>query len=346
MEHAMLLRHFLGFFLIIVLAAPIAQAAGTVQLELVGDRSAAAAFQEWGRALDKGGVLNVRIRSGDADEAKPRIETAGTPDRPTYHVTGVVVSREEIVLPGGRYKRSEIGRVKEWLDDLAQNGLPDKRPVKVAFGLTQPQYDEIRKALAKPLKFATQGVARGEAVEKISEQLDIPLKFADGSLRDLGGDKIEDEMTALSSGTALAALLRSAGYSMIPKRAGGKWELSVVKTPSEQKEVWPVGGPPEKPLLELLPELAELRNVNVQNVSAATAAEAIGKRAKVPVLYDRVGLAKHHIDPEKKTVSTPQARTTYSLALNKLLFQAGLKFEVRVDEAGTPFLWICTIKPM
>ena len=45
-------------------------------------------------------------------------------------------------------------------------------------------------------------------------------------------------------------------------------------------------------------------------------------------------------------VTLPRSRTTYSLALKKLLFQAGLKFEVRVDEAGTPFLWISTIKPL
>jgi hypothetical protein len=34
------------------------------------------------------------------------------------------------------------------------------------------------------------------------------------------------------------------------------------------------------------------------------------------------------------------------LALRKLLFQAGLKFEVRLDEAGKPFLWITTVKPV
>lgn len=342
----MLFRYVYGFILIICLIAPFATAAGTVQLELVGERSEAAAFQEWGKALDKGGIQNVRLRSGTADEAKPGIETAGTPDRPAYHVTGVVVSREEIVLPGGRYKRSEIGRLKEWLDDLAQNGLPEKRPAKVAFGLTQPQYDEIRKALAKPLKFATQDLARDEAVEKISRELNIPLKFADGSIRDLGSDKIEDDLTALSSGTALAALLRSAGYAMVPKYAGGKWELSVAKTPPNAKDVWPVGGQPEKSAQELLPELMELRNVNVQNVSAATAADAIAKRSKAPLLYDRVGLAKYKLDPEKIMVTLPQSRTTYSLALRKLLFQAGLKFEIRVDEAGTPFLWVAAIKPL
>jgi hypothetical protein len=317
-----------------------------VQLELVGDRSAAAAFQEWGKALDKGGIPNVRLRSGTEEEMRPTIETAGTPDRPVYNITGVVVSREEILLPGGRYKRSEVGRLKSWLDDLAQNGLPSGRPAKVAFGLTQPQYDEVRKALAKPLNFTTQGVGRSEAIEKISRQLAIPLRFADGSLREVGEDKIEDEFTELTSGTVLAALLRPAGYGLIPKISDGKLELSVVRAKPDSKEIWPVGSKPEKTAQELLPGLMEFLPVNVQNVPVATVAEAIGKRLKAPVFYDRVGLVKYSIDPAKALVTLPRSRTTYSLALKKLLFKAGLQFEVRVDEADTPFLWISTVKPL
>jgi hypothetical protein len=341
----MLPRYFLVILLIAGWAA-FAQAGGTVELQLVGDSSLAAAFQEWGKALDKGGIYGVRIRSGDAGEAQPKIETAGSYDRPVYHVTGVVVSRDELLTPGGRFKRSEIGRLKEWIDDLGQNGLPSERPAKVAFGLTAKQYEDIRKRLSKPQAFAAKGTARNEAVEKIAKQLELPLTFADASLKELGDGKIEDEMTALGSGTALAALIRPAGYGMTPKFAGGKWELSLAKVPPDSKDVWPVGEPPEKMSTELFPELMDFHSVNVQNVSAATAADAIAKRSKAPLLYDRLGLAKYKIDPEKKMVTLPQSRTTYSLALRKLLFQAGLKFEIRVDEAGTPFLWVAAIKPL
>jgi hypothetical protein len=44
-------------------------------------------------------------------------------------------------------------------------------------------------------------------------------------------------------------------------------------------------------------------------------------------------------------VSLPRVRTTYSLALRKLLFKAGMKFEVRCDERGKPFLWVTAVKP-
>ena len=85
------------------------------------------------------------------------------------------------------------------------------------------------------------------------------------------------------------------------------------------REVWPIGWPPEKPQAEVLPALFEFRNVNVQNVSAARVMEAIGGQVKVPILLDHNALARHGVDPAKTNVSLPQQRTSYSLALRKLL---------------------------
>jgi hypothetical protein len=339
-------RHFIIAALWIASFASCAAAAGTVQLELVGDRAAAAAFQEWSKALGKGGIADVRIRSGSEDELKPSLENTGTPERSAYRVTGVVLSREELLLPGGRYQRGDIGRLKLWLDDLGQNGPANQRPAKVAFGLTQPQFEATYKALSKPLATTTRGVARSEAFEKIIKPLAIPVVFSGGSASDLGSDKVEDELNDLTAGAALAALLRPAGYCLVPRVLGGQLEISVVKSRPDLNEIWPIGAPPEKTAQELLPSLMEFLNVNVQNVSAATAAEAIAKRLKAPAIYDRVGLARHGIDPDKKMVSLPNARTTHSLALKKILYQAGLKYEIRVDEGGTPFIWISTIKPL
>ena len=63
------------------------------------------------------------------------------------------------------------------------------------------------------------------------------------------------------------------------------------------------------------------------------------------MLFDHNALARQGIDADKATVSHPQQRTTYSLALRKMLGKIRLKFEVRIDEAGKPFLWVSTLKP-
>jgi hypothetical protein len=315
-------------------------------LELVGDaRSTALTFQDWAQALDNAGIKNVRLRSA-TDSDKIGIDVQGMADNPLYIVTGKVISRDELQLPGGRFKRTEARRLAQWLDDLAQNGPPDKRPKTVAFGLNAEQFDKVIADLAAPVDFSTKDLPLRDAVERIARKFSYPLRIEGNIDKSSSDGKIEDELSELSCGTALACILRPAGYCLAPQVDGQQIRYAVATARPDLKEFWPVGRLPEKNIQEILPGLYEFRNVNVQNVSAAAALDAIGKRLKTPVLYDRPALDKYKIDPAKAMVSFPRTRTNYSLALGKMLFSAGLKFEVRVDEAGTAFLWISTLKPM
>ena len=60
----------------------------------------------------------------------------------------------------------------------------------------------------------------------------------------------------------------------------------------------------------------------------------------LPLLWDHNGMARQSIDPDEVRVSFPSATTTFKRVLARVLSQAKLKSEVRVDEAGQPFLWI------
>lgn len=317
-----------------------ADAAGSVQLELVGDaQGASLVFQEWAELLGKAGIHNVRFRSTQ-DSDKVGIETQGTVESPVYVVTGFVRSRDELTLPGGRFRRSDLTRLTQWLDDLAKNGPVAGRPKKAAFGLSSPQFEKIREDLSTPVGFSTRGMTGQRTVEKIANRLKQPLQLETEAARALADEKLNEDLSEFTCGTALAYVLRLAGYGLLPQATG----YAVVKVRANL-EVWPVGWTPEKPPQQEVPALFEFLNINVQNVSAATALDAIGKRLKTPVLIDRNVLARHSIDPAKAMVSLPRSRTTYSLALRRLLFQAGMKFEVRHDEAGMPLLWITSVKP-
>ena len=330
----------LGLFVRPVLAA------GRVQLELVGEaqQGSPLVFQEWLQALGRAGIKNVRLRSSQESD-RPAIDVRGTEESPVYMVTGVLGGRDEVFLPGARFRRSELGKLAEWLDDLAKRGPPDRREPLEAFGLTTRQFEKLRAGLARPIGFSTVDMARSDAVEKIGRQLSVPLTLEGGLA---GGDeKIDEDLSTLSCGTVLACILRPIGFCMVPRQAGEALACSVAKARLDQ-EVWPIGWalPPKKPGPEVLPALFELRNVNVENVSAADVLRAIGRQIKVPILLDHNAMARHGIDPAKALVKHPQKRTNYSVALRKMLFQAGLKFELRLDEAGTPFLWVSTVKPV
>jgi hypothetical protein len=322
-----------------------AWAAGKVRLDLIApDQSAAMTLHDWNDALGKAGIHGARLRSGEGGE-RPAIVNQGTAKEPFYVVTAMVLSRDELLLPGGRFRRGELGRLAQWLRDLAETGPVEGRESRGAFGLSVSQFEQVHNDLAKPVAFSTQGMARGQAVERIARQLQNAVRLDADAARQLDQDKIGEELSGVSSGTALAYILRPAGYCLVPQLAGAKVDLSVQKA-KPALQIWPVGWPPKGEANKALPGLHEFLDVNVQNVSASDALAAIAARLKVPVLMDHNALARHGLDPTKAMVSLPQRRTTYSLALGKLLSQAGLKFEVRLDEADAPLLWVSSVKPM
>jgi len=326
-----------------VCACP-AHAAGTVRLVLIGDAQASVVhFQDWIQVLGKAGISNVVIRLAEASE-KPGIETQGSADRPIYVVTGLVVSRDELLLPGGRYRPSDAARLAQWMKDLAEQGPKALAEPKGAFGLSSAQLDAVRADLAVPLGFETQGMTVRQVLETVGRELKHPIVLDANAAKRLDEVKLSEDLARLARGTVVAYLLRSVDYCFLPQGAGNELSYRVVES-RPNLEAWPVGWSTEHAPGRLLPALFEFRDVNVQNYAADKVLEAVGKLVDAPVLFDRAALAKHGIDPSKALVSLPRRRTTYSSVLSKLLFQAGMKYDVRCDDAGKPFLWITSAKP-
>jgi hypothetical protein len=322
-------------------------AGGQTRLDLVGaDQSAALAFQEWLQVLTKAGIKNVRIRSGDITD-KIGIEVQGTDKSPLYVVTGFIVNRNELLLPSGRYTRGDVAQLARWLDEVAKEGPPDRRPKRTVFGLTTEQFAQVHEDLSLSVGFETKGMTQTETVEKIRRKLHIPLGNNAQWKQAAGGEVVDEELSKLSCGTALACVLRYAGFCLAPVESSGKLAYSIVKD-KQKLEAWPIGLEPskEKPSTKLAPALFELRNVNVENVPVSKVLEAIGEKVSLPILLDRNAIARRDSNPTETLVSLPQRRISYNEALKILLFKVELKFEVRVDEAGNAFIWVSTIEPV
>lgn len=334
----------MSFLAFLACASLRAETAGRVQLEIVGGgQGAALTFQQWSEALGKAGIRDFRLSSGAGSE-KVGIETRGTERSPLYVVTATINAQNELVVPGKRFRKTETASLAEWLKDLAANGPPEKRPAKGAFGLTADQFAALHGDLARVVSFSTKGTTRAEAVEKIRAKLKTPVRIERAAAAALKDDKIDDELSGLASGTALAYVLRPAGYCLVPRVAGGKVELAVVAS-RPKLDIWPIGFPPKDGARAVLPAINEFHNVNVQNAAVGDLIATIGERLKTPVLIDHNAVARYGLDLAKP-VSVPGGKTTYSLALKRALFKAGLEFEVRVDEADKPFLWVSSVKPM
>ena len=188
------------------------------------------------------------------------------------------------------------------------------------------------------------------ALTKMAGQLTIPIVGDANAPRETIS---VGQLQGVSLGTAIACVLRADGQAFSPEvDAAGKLQLRVRRLmgkPNANKVntddaivIWPVGWTPTGPKRETLPKLFDFFEAEVDDFPLTDTLAALSERLDAPVLYDHWALARKGIAPEELRVSQPPKRIAYSLLLRNLLRQAELKYELRVDEAERPLLWITT----
>jgi hypothetical protein len=331
-------------FAIFSCAATAGAADASVQVELASDPQAPAGVgQQWAKVFADLGVSGVRIRPAKGGVAV-EIRNRGTEAAPSYLVVGYLDARGTVRVPGASFSLGQQRRLADWLARLAKDG-PDPAAAKPgAFGLLPKQRAAVDEELAKAVGFSTKGLAARDFVDRIGRQLTMTVSIDSSAQAELAaGEKVHDELVGLSIGTALAAGLRPSGLIFRPVVAGGRVELAV-RVARGEKELWPIGRRPEQAPGRLVPALAELPIVEIEEAPLSDVLPAVESRLKAPILLDHNALVRHRVDPAKVTVRIPRERMVYATAVRKVL-EPDLKYEVRVDEAGKAFLWISTIRP-
>lgn len=300
---------------------------------------------QWLEVLRRLDLDGLRIRPGRPGE-QPKIDNRGTAARPSYRLIGILTASDKLRLPGGTFSRNDLGRLKEYLENLRNDGAEGVTEKKEKYGLTARQLIPLTRDLETPVGFSTADLRPSEIVRRIGPLLKTPLVIDPAANTTLGrAEPFADSLQGISSGTALAAALRPWGLVLAPgKPAGGKVQLRV--TPAgPQTEAWPVGWPPERSSAQVLPALFKFAKVEVEDIPLAQVLPEIGKRLQVPLLIDRAALTRHRIDLTQTKVSIPPGRTYYKRVLDRILVPSKLKYQLRTDEAGKPFVWVTTQKP-
>lgn len=300
--------------------------------------------QEWYQALSNLGFSSLRIRSGTSGDAIG-IQNQGTKAAPSYKVVGMLSADNMLNLPGGKFGLKDTGKLRKWLDNLRDLGTEGVTAPRAAFGLTPSQLQEVHDDLKRSVGFSTKGMAAGTAIARIGGTLGMPLELDAGSNGALARVEVADELKGLSCGTSLAAIARPAGLVLAPRRASGGPLVYRIGKPQAGSEAWPVGWMPKQRPAEVLPLMFELLNVEIKEIPVSEAVEAVEGRLEVPFLFDRNAMALYGADPTSIQADVPSRKMTYSRVLDTVLMQARLKYELRLDEADKPFLWITTVKP-
>ncbi|HEY3391789.1 MAG TPA: hypothetical protein VGK58_03725 [Lacipirellulaceae bacterium] len=340
---------------ILAVLPSVVMAAAPIELELATERGVQiTAPREWLQLLTAVGIDNVQIRgirSGD----EPRVENRGTAERPRYHVVGILTSRHQLQLPGGTFSRGDRAKLKDYFERLTADGAESLTAPRGRFGLAEKEMTAVLADLAQPIEFPTKGQPARDVMERMQAKFKARLALdakAAQALRDT--EPCPDELKGLTAGTGLAILLRTSGLALRPEKSRGQPvvyriepvpaeainENTLGKADDDDVNFWPIGWEPHETPGELAPSLFEYRNAEVSGFTLEETLAAIGERVKTPIYVDHAALAEHRIDPAKIQVQLARTRTIYKRVIDRVLAQAKLGSQIRVDEAGTPFLWI------
>jgi hypothetical protein len=358
----------------VLLVAGVTNAAPVIELEIATERGLQiTAPQEWLQLLTGIGIQNVRIRGVEPSDA-PAVTNRGSTQQPRYHVVGILSAREQLRLPGGTFGRGDSKRLKDYFDRLAADGGERLTAPHTLFGLTEQELAAVLTDLTQPVGFETKGQAPRAVLDQL--QAKLKLRFA----VDLAAERIlqtaqpiADELKVLSAGTGMAIMLRSQGLALYPEKPRGQavhyrvsflvgaaaslisanqratnspvgaalaGEHGAGKLNDLVRKTWPVGWETERAPGQAAPTLFEQLNAEIDGFSLAETLAAIGPRLKVPYYLDHAALAEQQVDPSAVQIKIPRQRIPYKRLLDSVLAQARLGCELRVDEAGTVFLWI------
>ena len=300
---------------------------------------------QWNEVLVAAGTDNVRL--GGNSTRKLEIEKTDGVGGPNFRVYGVITSRNQLAVQGASFALSDRAGLSKWITNLKTAGPPFKPGEKPKpFGIPVDLLEAAARDLSRAVDFTTQGIAPTQLLTELGNRLQYPITADENVAALLGrSEKIPGELKGLACGTVAAAVLRRDGLSLVPRAsAAGRLEYSVMKAAAGQ-DVWPIGWAPEKPVFEIVPELYTLRNVAIDNNPASQVLQIVAERVKLPMLFDEQMLVLKKLDPSKVAVKIPEAQMGYEGVLDRALFQADLKHEVRLDDAGKPFLWITARRP-
>jgi hypothetical protein len=340
---------------LILVAVRFAHASAPIELELATERGVQiTAPHEWLQLLTEMGIDNVRIRAATPGD-EPRVENRGTTEQPRYHVRGLLTSRNELLLPGGSFSRGNRGGLKDYFERLAADGGEALTAPRGLFGLTEKEIKAVFADLAQSIEFETKGQLPHKLIDRL--QVQFAAKFvidaeAEDPLRK--ASPVPDELQGLSAGTGLAMMLRNCGLVLRPEKSRGQpvvYRLAPAspdsidsstlgKTADHDLPQWPIGWELQTTPGKIAPSLFEFLNAEIDGYTLEETLTAIGPRLKLPYYLDHATLAAHKIDPAKIQVRMPRTRTFYKRIIDRVLAQARLGSQVRIDEAGMPFLWI------
>jgi hypothetical protein len=325
---------------ILLLLAGAARAALPIELEVAAQSDAPfGALQEWNKVLAEMDLARVRLRGASGGE-QVQLRVTGEGTRKRYIVAGLLNRQDQLVLPGGKFGSGDRAGLKQYFETLParheEAGIERGR-----FGLTKEQFEHVFNDLSSEVTEPTLDGSPHELVPALTREFALPVRGSGATQAALrAAPPFRSQMKGLSTGTALAAVLRAAGLQFVPKKLGADPLTLRVSKLDSAAESWPVGWKPLGTPRQTAPAMYRVTNIEIENFTLDKALAALASHMAVPLVLDQHTLAERKIDPAKIQARIPRTKTFVRHAVDGVLARGKLAGELRVDDAGQPFYWI------
>ncbi len=294
--------------------------------------------QEWARLLGKMGLGRVQIRSARPDD-QPKIAVQQSTTGPRVKVVAILSRRGELVLPNRRFKSHDLAAMRKYFEELPADALEGDAE-RGRFHLTVKQFQTVYGDFSEPVDFSTTGKTTAELLRRLAEKFATPVERDRASETLLSDSPLTMELRGMSAGVSLALALRQKGLALKPEKPRGEpLQIRVIRY-DRAVETWPVGWKSKASPRQLAPKMFEFLNIEIAGYSLTQSLDALKPRLGVPVILDQWILKREDIQPNQVQVKLPQGKTYLKKAVDRILSQARLAGELRVDELGQPFYWV------
>lgn len=314
-----------------------------VRVELITDRRGAPlAAQRWARNFERFRVpLRIRRELG-GERTSVKEQTTGSLRRVT--VIGRLERSGRILVPGKAFSPGNPAALGKWLEGLRAFGAQGDPKGQPAFGLSQGHFKQLFEVLAQPVKADLSGQSLTEAIRSLQIPPSYPLVLGPVG-KATTKVPLRTNGYGISRGATLAAILSAGGFAFHPRRTpAGRVEL-VIDVKDAETRSWPLGWPPRLTRLRTAPSLFKIVPVNLNQSPLLEVIDAIAIKTEVPMLIDHHAIAASKLELDSLTVTVPPKKTSWFQLQKAITNPHHLTRDLRVDEAGKPFVLVTVIRP-
>lgn len=304
--------------------------------------------QQWGKIFSEMGET-VRFRHPLPSD-KPEIKETKRGTFRIIRVIGELDRKGNLVFSQKTFSINQTDQIKTWLNELKVYGAQGSPDGKKFWGLNKQQFDDVVKALSVPVAKETKEKPLMEVVDALPIDKTYPVIIhpeAREAFFKIETAELRQELQKVSSGTALAILLREYGFGFRPLRTPSASIELTIQSLSKINDPWPVGWDIDdtRPRNFIVPNLFEFVETGFEKAPLQRVLDAISEQTETSILIDYGLCEKEEIDVSKAAVSFPEKKTAWTLVLGSVVRQARLTHKIMLDEANRPFIWVAPFVP-